>query len=116
VYKVTKYWQDSLNLLIGVVLFFSPWLFDFATEQTAALNAHIAGAVIAVVALGTMLSYQAWEEWLSGLLGVWLIIAPWVLGFSGHTTAMFTHIAFGAATLILAIWAANEHGSGHMRA
>jgi hypothetical protein len=77
------------------------------------VNAHIVGAIIAILALATMLAFQTWEEMVSAALGAWLIIAPWVLGFSNHGTAMLTHVLIGIATLVLALWAAREHDSGH---
>jgi SPW repeat len=52
------YWQDSLNFLLGVVLLFSPWLFGFGAEQAAALNAHVVGAIIAVMALLALIRVQ----------------------------------------------------------
>ena len=76
------YWQDSLNFLLGVVLFFSPWLFGFGAEQAAALNAHVVGAIIAATALLALFAFKTWEEWVSGVLGAWLVISPWILGFS----------------------------------
>ncbi len=109
-------WQDTVNFLLGLALFLSPFVLDFGADRAPALNAHIVGAVIAILALATMLAFQAWEEWVSAALGAWLIIAPWVLGFSGHATAMLTHVLIGIATLVLALWAAREHDSGHLTA
>ena len=114
--RFSTFWQDSLNLLLGAVLFLSPWLFGFAPEQTAASNAYVVGAIVAVMALAALFAFQAWEEWVSGVLGVWLVISPWVLGFSGHATAMYTHVLIGIAAIVLAVWATSEHGSGHLTA
>lgn len=107
-------WQDTVNFLLGLALFFSPFVLGFGADRAPALNAHIVGAIIAILALATMLAFHAWEEWLSAALGAWLIIAPWVLGFSNHGTAMLTHVLIGIATLVLALWAAREHDSGHL--
>ena len=106
---------DTLNFLLGAGLFFSPWLFGFGAEQPAALNAYVVGAIIAVMALMALFAFQAWEEWVSGLLGAWLLISPWVLGFSGSSTALLTHVVVGTAAIVLAIWSANEH-AGHLTA
>lgn len=114
--RLSAGWQDVLNLVLGVGLLFAPGLLGFDAQQSAASNAHIVGAIIAVTALAALFLFQAWEEWLSGALGVWLIAAPWVLGFSGQTTATYTHVLIGIATFVLAMWSANEHSSGHMPA
>lgn len=109
--RFSAQWQDVVNCLLGVGLFFSPWLFGFEAEQTAAWNAHVIGAIIAVMALAAIFAFQDWEEWVSVALGAWLVISPWVLGFSAISTAMLTHVLIGIAALILAIWSSAEHGS-----
>jgi hypothetical protein len=114
--RLFAYWQDSLTFLLGAVLFFSPWLFGFEAHAAAALNAHVVGAVLAVMALMALFAFQTWEEWVSGLLGAWLVISPWVLGFSGSNTALLTHVLVGIAAIVLAIWSANEHHAGHLTA
>jgi hypothetical protein len=38
------------------------------------------------------------------LLGAWIIIAPWILGFAGLPTAAWDHWATGAAITISGIW------------
>ena len=109
-------WQDVSNFLLGVVLVFSPWLLGYELQQNAASNAHVVGAVIAVMALAALFAFQTWEEWVSGVLGAWLIVSPWVLGFSAHAAATYAHVLIGIATIVLAIWSINEHNSGHMAA
>jgi hypothetical protein len=37
-----------------------------------------------------------WQDVVNALLGAWLIISPWVLGFQGVTVAMVTTMAIGA--------------------
>jgi hypothetical protein len=110
------YWQDSLNFLLGVLLLFSPWLFGFGTEQAAALNAHVVGAIIAVMALLALFAFKTWEEWVSGVLGAWLVISPWVLGFHATPIPMVTHVLIGIAAIVLAIWSTSDHGAGHLAA
>jgi hypothetical protein len=112
--RLTSSWQDSLNFLLGLALFVSPWVLSYTSEINASWNANIVGAVIAIMALAALFAYQTWEEWVSGLLGIWLIVAPWVLAFSAHGTATLTHVLIGIATLVLAIWSGSEHGSGRL--
>ncbi|MCM3569951.1 SPW repeat protein [Neobacillus mesonae] len=51
-----------------------------------------------------------WQLWLTGLIGIWLIVSPWVYSFSSNSGAMWNSIIFGIIVLILAIWssAANK--------
>ena len=47
----------------------------------------------------------AWEEWTNVVLGVWLAISPWVLGFSSHFAAMVNAVIVGVVVAALALWA-----------
>jgi ABC-type molybdate transport system permease subunit len=37
-----------------------------------------------------------WQDPVNGLLGIWLILSPWVLGFQNVTVAMVSTMAIGA--------------------
>jgi len=114
--RLSAYWQDSLTFLLGAVLFFSPWLFGFDAHAVAALNAHVVGAVLAVMALMALFAFQTWEEWVSGVLGAWLVISPWFLGFGTVEAPLLTHLVVGIAVIVLAIWSTNEHEARHLPA
>ena len=91
---------DVANLVLGAILFFSPWMFGFVAGR-ASENAMIAGIVIAVLAIAALAAFAVWEEWLNLIVGLWTLVSPWVFGFQG-TTAMTIHIIVGAAVAILA--------------
>ncbi len=46
-----------------------------------------------------------WQLWLSGIIGLWVLISPWVYGFASNTGALWNSIIFGLIILILSIWA-----------
>jgi VIT1/CCC1 family predicted Fe2+/Mn2+ transporter len=110
--RLSVYWQDSLTLLLGVALFLTPWFFGFEALTAAALNAHLVGAVLMIMGLLALFAFQRWEDWVSGLLGAWLFISPWFLGFSASMAPTVTHIVAGIAAVVLAIWSINEHEAG----
>jgi predicted MFS family arabinose efflux permease len=114
--RLSVYWQDSLSFLLGAGLFFSPWLLGFTEDWSAASNAHLVGAVLAVMALMALFAFQTWEEWASGLLGAWLLISPWFLGFSALMAPMLVHVLVGIAVIVLAIWSINGHEAGGLPA
>src|SRR5262245_18819571 len=91
---------DVANLVLGAVLFFSPWIFGFGPGR-AAQNANIAGIVIVALAIAALAAFAVWEEWVNLIVGLWTLVSPWVLGFQG-TTAMTVHVIIGAAVAILA--------------
>jgi heme/copper-type cytochrome/quinol oxidase subunit 3 len=91
---------DVANLILGAVLFLSPWIFGFNAGR-ASENASIAGIVIAALAIGALAAFAVWEEWLNLIVGLWTLVSPWILGFQG-TTAMTVHVVIGAAVALLA--------------
>ncbi|MFL6790780.1 MAG: SPW repeat protein [Bradyrhizobium sp.] len=92
---------DLYNLLLAALLFASPWLFALANE-TAVMDLWASGAAIAALSLAAIVAFANWEEWANSALGIWLIVSPWVLGFT-HTTAMHFSIGVGAAVAFLAL-------------
>ena len=71
---------DVANLILGMILFFSPWLFGLsagAQWQTAS----IIGIFIAVSSIAALAAFAVWEEWLNLGAGLALIVSPWLLGF-----------------------------------
>jgi hypothetical protein len=103
---------DVGNLILGGILLFSPWLFSYSAGAESR-NAMIAGVVIAVLSIAALAAFAVWEEWLNLIVGLWLIISPWVLKFQG-TTAMRADVVIGIVVAVLAaieIWAAAQSPS-----
>ncbi|UUZ81119.1 SPW repeat protein [Paenibacillus sp. P26] len=48
---------------------------------------------------------------LSALIGLWFLIAPWVLGFDSPG-ALWTSVVFGAVQIISSLWATDKSGWG----
>jgi hypothetical protein len=92
---------DLYNLLLSMFLFIAPWLFARA-NVTATVDLLASAAAIAILSLGAMVAFTIWEEWANLLLGIWLIVSPWALGFA-HTSAMHCSIGVGAAVAFLAL-------------
>lgn len=104
--KLTSQWKDAGNLVLGIWLVVSPWALAYAGEATAAWNACIVGVIIAVAAFAALIAFQKWEEWVNAGLAAWLIVSPFILGFSALTTALWNQIIVGLLVGCLAIWAA----------
>ena len=104
-------WQDGINLLLGVWLFFSPWIVGF-TATAAASNAWVFGIIVIILALLAIFAFQRWEEWISAAIGVWVFVSPWVLHLSANTNILWNSLIVGALLVILALWSVSlEHGS-----
>jgi hypothetical protein len=91
--------RDWINLILAALLFISPWVLGFASATVPAWNAWIVGVVLAVLAIAAISASAEWEEWISALLGVWLIISPWVLRFSATTDAVRADVILGVLTV-----------------
>jgi hypothetical protein len=101
-----KRWQDLGNILLGAWLFISPWILDYVIGMPpAAKNSCLLGLAIVIFAAVAIYIPQIWEEWINIGLGVWMIISPWVLGFSVEHDITTNNIIVGILVAALALWA-----------
>ena len=49
------------------------------------------------------MSRMHWQDWASLALGVWLVVAPWVVGFSGNEAATWNGVLLGVAVIVLTL-------------
>ena len=103
--KISKWRSESIldiyNLSFATFLFISPWLFAY-TLEIARIDIMASSVVVALTAISAILAYANWKEWLNVMLGGWLIVSPWVLGFA-HTRAMHFSIGIGIAVAFVAV-------------
>ena len=92
---------DVVNLALGGVLFFSPWLFDLSTTGVQLQIASIIGLIIAVLSIAALAAFAVWEEWLNLLAGLALMVSPWLLGFQ-DSQAMTIDVVIGMSVAYLA--------------
>ena len=88
-------WQDGVGLLFGGWLFSAPLLGFDPVIGLPAWDDYLFGVMILVLS-GLALA-RPWlrEERIGMIIGLWLIAAPFVLGFSSHNTATLSHLAIG---------------------
>ena len=104
---------DVMNLFLGAILFFPPWLFGLpagAPRQAAS----VIGLLIAVPSIAALAAFAVWEEWLNFIAGLWLIVAPWLLRFQ-DSIAMTIDVVIGTIVAALAaveIWLAVDRRQG----
>ena len=87
--------------MLAIFLFVSPWLFACA-HGTLRVDTWVSAALVAVVSFVTLIAFREWEEWVNCILGLWIAVSPWVLGFQ-HTAAMFVNLAVGLVIAYLAM-------------
>ena len=97
-------WQDWASFALGLWLAVSPWLADYSGDHVATTNAVVVGLFLAVAAhIGFSCDHESCE-WLNMGLGLWLVGAPFVLGFETHYVAAVNCVAVGAFTVVLSAW------------
>lgn len=107
----TKRWQDWVTLVLGIWLFFSPWILSFYSAMPdASWNFFVLGVAFVVFGAFGLNLRTLWEEWVNLVLGIWMIISPWVLQYSGHSAARDDAVIVGIIVAVMAIWAlADRH-------
>ena len=105
---------DVYNLLLGALLFLSPWLFAFA-HGAAGADAWLGGAVIAAVSLAALMAYAEWEEWIALVAGLWMIAVALRLrlyAYDGdarsHWDRLRRHFPRGARSLAHPLWRGSD--------
>jgi hypothetical protein len=106
-------WKSTIagsQLVLGLLLVLMPWLASFAGAQAAAWTAWSTGALIALVGVAALAGHAYPAAWGNLVLGVWVIVAPWLLGFAALAVAMWSHVVLG---VLVALAAATELWAEH---
>ncbi|MFI7130318.1 SPW repeat protein [Nonomuraea sp. NPDC050153] len=72
---------SGLAFLSGLYLAISPWVVGFFRHTTLTVNNLITGIALVLLAAGIAAAYGRIHgvAWVIPIIGVWTIIAPWVL-------------------------------------
>lgn len=112
-----QHWQDWVNFVLGLWVIVSPWtlahvMVNPATPEgvTEAVmwNHYVIGTVVVILAIAAVYAFSAWLEWTNIVLGAWLLLSPWGLGFSGSTGLMWNAVITGLLIITFAGWALVE--------
>ncbi|MFJ9738307.1 SPW repeat protein [Streptomyces sp. NPDC101166] len=100
---------DGPVFLLGLYCAVSPWIVHYSAGQPALMTHNlIVGTAIGVLALGfTAAPARMYGlSWAMCALGIWMIIAPWVVGSSPDAGVVVNNIIIGALALILGLMCA----------
>jgi hypothetical protein len=93
-----------LLVVSGLWLIVAPFALNYPTGSPGVWNDVILGAVVAIVALANSGIRAGWLSWVNFLLGVWLIVAPFVLTY--HSVAgAWNDVLTGVLVCLFAAWA-----------
>lgn len=119
--RETVQWTSGINVVAGLWLIIAPFVLGYDEIQAALWNDILVGIIIAAFAVarvaGPLMNPSL--SWINALLGLWLIVAPFVLAYGGQVeafavegavgsaqTAMWNDIIVGVIILVLGAWSA----------
>ena len=96
-------WQDYATIILGVLLFLTPFVFGDTSRGTATTTAYILGVLLV---LGGVLAAALREpnqvEWIPVVLGVVTFVSPFVFGFTAVTAIAWAAWIVGVLTVVSA--------------
>jgi hypothetical protein len=103
-YTATKT-ASTLNVVAGAWLIISPWAIGYAEVVAATWNNVVIGALVVIFAGIRLMFPDRYPgfSWINAVLGVWLIVAPWVFQFGELARgAVWNDTLVGIAIAIIA--------------
>lgn len=97
---------DGLTVLSGLFVCLSPWIVGFSEVSTLARSNLVTGLAIAALGAGYAVAYERTHRlaWVCPLLGVWTIIAVWVVsGAEATTSIVLSNVIAGAVVVLLGL-------------
>lgn len=97
---------DGPVFLLGLYCAVSPWILHYTVSQPALVTHNlIVGIAIGLLALGfTAAPARMYGlSWAMCALGIWMIVAPWIVGDSPDAGVIVNNIVIGALALVLGL-------------
>ena len=97
------YWITGL---LGILLIIAPFVLGFSADTMALWSCVVLGAIALIVSIikAAVHSLSNWEYWVTGIMGVLAIIAPFVLAFSTVSAALWSSVILGILLLVLSAY------------
>jgi hypothetical protein len=106
--------HGMMDYLYGLLLMAAPWLFGFSAEPAARESAIAVGVLTLLYSVATeyelglirLLPFRA-HLWLDGIIGLALVIGPWLMPVSGK--ARIVLVGFGIVALVVSALTRRPH-------
>src|ERR1700760_4192305 len=95
--------------LAALAIFTAPILFFGLSERPHGTNATLVGGMMLILALTRML-WPGWStaaSWLNAVLGVWMMISPWVFGYTDWLSLTVLSVGAGAHIVGFSLFSAS---------
>ncbi|SEG92087.1 SPW repeat-containing protein [Thermomonospora echinospora] len=94
---------NGLIMLTGLYLAISPWVVGFRGRTDLAVNNLITGIALTILGAGLAAAFARTHglTWVVPVIGIWTIIAPWVIYGSAVTRSMiWNNVVTGVVTVL----------------
>lgn len=92
---------SSINVVAGLWLIAAPFVLHYASAANKWQEVMF-GIVIALLGLIRLdAPRMAWPSWINALIGIWLIVAPWIIS-NTTTSARWNEVIVGSIVAFLA--------------
>ncbi|SUE15442.1 SPW repeat [Rhodococcus gordoniae] len=107
---------DGLMMVAGLYAAASAWIIGFADQTALATTNLICGLAVALLAMALGSAYGRTHglAFIAPLLGLWLVVSPWLVSGVDTTTSMiWSHVIVGVIVFVLGV-ATAAMGTGLM--
>jgi hypothetical protein len=92
---------DLTKLICGALLLATTWALEFA--PLPAWNLRVCSYASLTASLAALVAEADWEPRANLRLGLWVLAAPWILGFTQDTAAVLVHMIGGGLICMLSV-------------
>ncbi|MDZ7705360.1 MAG: SPW repeat protein [Trueperaceae bacterium] len=102
-------YASGLNLAFALWLIITPFVFAY-DHALATWNGVVVGALVGVFAVVRLQNRfgAPWLSWLNVMLGAWLFVSPFVLGFNTLFVALWNNLLLGFFVAVAGLWSVRE--------
>ncbi len=94
-------WARLINLALGIWLMAASSVLRYG--EPARTNDYIVGPIAATFAIIAISEATRGVRWVNALLGVWLVLAPWVLGYDSAWLILHSSVIGIAMWIVTAV-------------
>lgn len=95
---------SDLNMIVGLWLIAAPFALGYAHFAPARWNDIVVGLLVAAFAAWRAFGHAGgWAAWVNLFLGGWLLVSPWMYGFTHLNAAVVNDVLSGSAIALLAL-------------
>lgn len=101
-FTIHRSWEDWLGMALGFAIALSPLASGDPVAHPVVWNAAAVGVAVFFMAELEYVALRRWEETAQVLLGLWLVLSPYVFGYFNAGSLRFWHSTLGGLVILLA--------------